>query len=67
MANPIPFEPPERAEDRGVDANQIAVHINQRPTRIARVDRRIRLQEIARAPYQLQRLTAPDPTRSQTD
>ena len=36
MAKPMPTEPPESREDRGVDADQPAVQVDQRAARIAR-------------------------------
>ena len=39
--------PTGAGQDRRVDTNQIAIHINQRPAGIAGIDRRIRLDEIA--------------------
>ena len=45
MAKPIPIEPPLRREDRGVDADQPAVQVDQGAAGIARIDGRIGLDE----------------------
>ena len=50
MAKPTPWYPPASLEsDRRVDAHDFAVEVHQRAARVARVDRRIGLQEIGPA------------------
>ena len=41
----MPIEPPRAREDCGIDADEIAVEIDERAAGIARIDRRIRLDE----------------------
>ena len=45
MAKPMPSEPPAPREDRRVDARELAVHIDQRPARIAGIDGGVGLDE----------------------
>ena len=42
----MPIEPPVREKNRGVDADQVAVRIDQRAARVALVDRRVGLNEV---------------------
>ncbi len=46
IAKPIPIEPPGRRNDRGIDADDLAIHIEERATGIAAIDSSIGLDEI---------------------
>ncbi len=46
MANPIPWNPPLRERDGGVDADDFAVNVDQRSAAVAGIDRGVNLDEI---------------------
>ena len=45
IANEMPLKPPVRREDLRIDADHLAAHVDQRPARIAGVDRDVGLDE----------------------
>ena len=46
MAKPMPWNPPLRRGDGGVDADDLAVEVDQRAAAVARVDRGVDLDEV---------------------
>ena len=50
IAKPMPIEPPEGEIDRRVDADHLAVHVEQRAAGIAAVDRGVGLDEVVVGP-----------------
>ena len=59
MAKPMPIEPPDGEIDRRVDADHLAVHVEQRAAGIAAVDRGVGLDEVVVGPALMSRRARP--------